>query len=377
MAKQKKLPEGVKRLPDGLYKVDVSITRTVRRIRTGLGFEAAKELAQEFLRQKYALKRIQDGLDEAILRYRFAEAISEFRKEHEDRSPATVLRYNQIIDQFEVFVKQYNLTYLDQFTKQHAAHFKDALLEDKPDPKGSTDRILPPAPKTVNLYLGRVRAFFKRQVELERITRSPFEAVRNVKVSKKPPEYYSEEELRKFFATKMSPYYYRFYIGLLFTGFRFKELASLRWKNIDFDKDLVSVYVNPGFSAKTPNAYRTIPLATTLKKVLEPLRAGKGPDELVFTTETGREIPQRTALDKVKLYGEIAGLKCKVYLHKFRHTYASHLVQRGTRIEEVRALLGHGSIIQTMVYAHLQSEELHHRTKVLDNLNIDLKHDDK
>ena len=61
-----------------------------------------------------------------------------------------------------------------------------------------------------------------------------------------------------------------------------------------------------------------------------------------------------------------------MFLHKFRHTYASHLVQCGTRSEEVRALLGHASITQTMVYAHLQSEELHHRTKVLDDLDIDL-----
>jgi integrase len=371
--KKKRVSEGVWRLPDDRYWVSVEIIRGKRPSKTCDTFKEAKEYARECLRQKYAQKRIQDGLETPeAMRHRIDDAVAEFRKEYSDRATATVLRYNQIMVQFDVFIQLYKLTYLDQFSKQHAANFKEALLDEKPDPKGSTDRVLVPAPKTVNLYLGLIKAFFKRQVELDRLIKSPFEAIRNVKVTKKPPEYYSEEDLRKFFATKMSLYYRRFYIGLLYTGFRFNELASLRWKDIDFEKDLISVCERPGFTAKTHNAYRTIPLADALKKELETLRDGKTPDELVFTTKEGRKIPERTALDKAKLYGKNADLECKVFLHKMRHSFASHLVQRGTRIEELRVLLGHSSINETMVYAHIESKELHHRTKVLDTLNINL-----
>src|SRR5690606_20639338 len=121
----------------------------------------------------------------------------------------------------------------------------------------------------------------------------------------------------------------RFFVGLLYTGFRFNELASLRWKDVDFRRKLVSVCERPGFTAKTTNAYRTIPLAEPLLKELNAMQNEQSPDDLVFTTKEGRKMPERTALDKCKLYAKNAGLEGRALLHKFRHTYASHLVQRG------------------------------------------------
>ena len=54
--------------------------------------------------------------------------------------------------------------------------------------------------------------------------------------------------------------------------------------------------------------------------------------------------------------------------YKFRHTFASHIVQNRVPIEYVQKLLGHASINETMIYTHLRREELHEEVKKLDTL---------
>jgi site-specific recombinase XerD len=83
---------------------------------------------------------------------------------------------------------------------------------------------------------------------------------------------------------------------------------------------------------------------------------------------------ERSILRERKLYyvcnkiGKSAGVKGKISLHKYRHTFASQLVQNNVRIELIQKLLEHSSIKETMIYAHLKSDSLHDEVKILDRL---------
>ena len=69
-----------------------------------------------------------------------------------------------------------------------------------------------------------------------------------------------------------------------------------------------------------------------------------------------------------KKYARLAGITSRAYLHKFRHTFASHLVQQGVPLESIKQILGHSSITQTEIYAHNESDHLHRDVRLLDGL---------
>ena len=82
----------------------------------------------------------------------------------------------------------------------------------------------------------------------------------------------------------------------------------------------------------------------------------------------GKKLRERKLYYVCQKIGTKAKISGKINLHKFRHTFASQLVQNNIRIEVVQKLLGHSSIKETMVYAHIRSECLHDDVKILDNL---------
>jgi integrase/recombinase XerD len=87
-----------------------------------------------------------------------------------------------------------------------------------------------------------------------------------------------------------------------------------------------------------------------------------------FPAPGGSKLEERRMLRVCKGIGKAAKITSRVYIHKFRHTFASFLIQRGIAIEAIQKLLGHSSIIETMVYACLKPEGLHEQISVLDDL---------
>ena len=90
--------------------------------------------------------------------------------------------------------------------------------------------------------------------------------------------------------------------------------------------------------------------------------------DYVFKTQDGNKIKPKTIYDNLanpvrKLYRE--GEVRYGSVHTLRHTFASHLVQRGAGIEKVSKLLGHASLETTMIYADLAPDNLRNAVDVL------------
>lgn len=136
-------------------------------------------------------------------------------------------------------------------------------------------------------------------------------------------------------------------------GLRRGEIQNLMWRDIDFEKGILSVTPKKDW---TPKDYecRDIPMSDDLKAHLLTLPHrgeyviydGYG-DRLnidSITTYIRAKVIDKTKIDGVKLKGNV---------HKLRHTFASHLVQAGVDLYTVSKLLGHSSIKTTEIYAHL------------------------
>lgn len=147
------------------------------------------------------------------------------------------------------------------------------------------------------------------------------------------------------------------------SGARLKEVALLRWDEIDTERGLVTLTAE----GKTARA-RVIPLSATMKAALDgvPRRLrcawvfpnGKGEPLVTRQERTRLSTATRDAAKRAGLPG--------VGFHTLRHTAASLMVQRGVPLYEVGAILGHSSLVMTERYAHLAPGHLRGAAAALD-----------
>lgn len=132
-------------------------------------------------------------------------------------------------------------------------------------------------------------------------------------------------------------------------GLRREEIFMLTWDDVDFTRSRIRIAAKDGW---TPKDYeqRFVPLAADLRAHLESLPRdgrwvlGKDRPSLAVMSSYFRKLAR-----KAKLRGAI---------HILRHTFASHLVQAGVPLKNVKDLLGHASMETTEIYAELMPENL-------------------
>lgn len=169
---------------------------------------------------------------------------------------------------------------------------------------------------------------------------------------------YTQEELTAFFAA-CTPTENLWFTFFLKTGCREQEVMNADWSWVDFERSVITVRENKRTGWK-PKAYkgRVIPLPSSL---LASLKAWKDKSDstcgLIFPTAGCR--PKQNFLDECKAIAERAGLNPQdFYLHKFRATRATELLQKGTDIKSVQMVLGHSDMESTMRYLGAQRVEI-------------------
>lgn len=171
------------------------------------------------------------------------------------------------------------------------------------------------------------------------------------------PEIYSDEELKRFFASLKEDRHKILFELFLSTGLREQEAMYLEWPDISVQTATLTIHSKPkyGFKIKDKEE-RSVPLSAGLLSKLS--SGGVG---LVFPTQAGR--PNTKMLRTLKRLVHKAGLNCghckscrernecdNWFLHKFRATCATKLLRSGMDLRSVQAFLGHSDIVSTMRY---------------------------
>jgi integrase/recombinase XerC len=87
-------------------------------------------------------------------------------------------------------------------------------------------------------------------------------------------------------------------------------------------------------------------------------RQPAGPESPVFVNKFGRRLTTRSVARMLEKYLRQSGLDCRTTPHSLRHSFATHLLDRGADIRSVQELLGHKSLVTTQIYTHVSTATL-------------------
>ena len=140
---------------------------------------------------------------------------------------------------------------------------------------------------------------------------------------------------------------------LAYCGLRNSEVCRLKVKDIDLDNNIVKVI---GGKFKKD---RIVPMSRECSKIIINYLNDFPRDSNLFTTlREGKPYNGGALRQRVKVVAARAKIKKRTYPHLFRHSFISHLIERGANIVAVQHLAGHSRIETTMIYTHLSPKRI-------------------
>lgn len=204
-----------------------------------------------------------------------------------------------------------------------------------------------------------LRTFYKFLTINDSVEKSFLADMTGPKKEKKVPVFLTETEMRSLFEIPDLKLRDRAMIELLYScGLRIEELMSLDVKNIDFISNTVTV-------TGKGNKERIVPVGdnclAAIKNYIDERRAGGlafDRNSPVFLSVRGVRLEQRTARRVLHNWFIKAGITKKVSPHTLRHTFATHILDRGCDLRSVQEMLGHKNLSTTQHYTHVTIESL-------------------
>ncbi|NQU05048.1 MAG: site-specific integrase [Calditrichaeota bacterium] len=210
----------------------------------------------------------------------------------------------------------------------------------------------------------RVGMILKNAVKYGYIDENPAKKIEKIKTPEKPPDFYTPVELAAIFDN--ADYRLRnVYIVFAFTGMRKEELSNLEWSDIDMDNREIRVQVKKHWQPKNGHS-RTIPMSDQVYEIISNRKEHGESDRWVFSRSDGSKYPVNYLWRKLQTI--LKRLSIQGNVHKFRHTFASMLVQQGVDLYRVIALMGHRDVSTTQRYANLRKSALHDAIQCLTKL---------
>lgn len=215
---------------------------------------------------------------------------------------------------------------------------------------------------SVNRKIACLRSFFKFLLKQESIAKDPMEKIKILKTKKKLPHFVQETDMIKMldhfeFNKDYDGVRDRLILELFYgTGMRLSELIHLQDNQINLRERTMKVL---GKRDKE----RVIPFNKNLASLLEEFKKIRNKEvekksSHLIVTQSGDPLYPMMVNRIVKKYLKMFSGVEKKSPHVLRHSYATHLLNKGAEINAVKDLLGHSSLAATQVYTHNSMEKL-------------------
>lgn len=219
--------------------------------------------------------------------------------------------------------------------------------------------------RTVARKISTLRTFYNYFIELGFIEISPLWAVENPRIGFKLPVFLTVKEVEQIFDSinGSDPLSIRdiLLIELLYaTGARVSELINIKITNIDLAKGLLLVTGKGNKQRLIPFGDLTMGRINIYLMKSRPVLMSKLSNlhDFLIVNSRGNKITRQGVWKIIKKYQMLAGINKEISPHKFRHSFATHLLQNGADLRSVQLLLGHENIVTTEIYTHVTTEHL-------------------
>ncbi len=218
--------------------------------------------------------------------------------------------------------------------------------------------------RSLNLVVQALRAYFRFEGLDEEA-----EKLKPPRVPKSLPKALTQEDVRKLLSvippTRRRD---RLIVLLLYgAGLRVSELCNLKKEDIDLDRGIITV--RGGKGAKD----RVVPIPRALTEEIKAYLSERDDDSEYLLVEVRRgtkdRLSPKTVWYLLNRYGKKAGVK--VTPHMLRHSFATHMLERGVDIRAIQELLGHSNLSTTQIYTKVTVEHLkkaQEKAKLLESL---------
>lgn len=215
---------------------------------------------------------------------------------------------------------------------------------------------------TVSRKIYAIRSFFLFLMKKGKLKENPFDFINTPKIDKKIPQILTEKEMIMFLDSLSQENFFKLRNKACFellyaTGLRVSELTNLKIQDIDFTECVLRVM---GKGKKE----RIVPFNDKARDILlkyldEAEIKFKVKNEFIFLNSRGEKITERS-IERIvqKSYKEVMKSNKRIYPHLFRHSFATHLLQRGANLRVIQELLGHENLSTTEKYTTLNYSDL-------------------
>jgi len=266
-------------------------------------------------------------------------------------SDNTVSSYRGDLSAYINFISKRNITALSKTTKDNVTGFM-LYQKDRGVSAGSIAR-----------RLAAIKSFYRFLVRERLLQEDPSSLVDTPKLWKKIPQTLSVNEVERLISQpnirqKQGIRDKAIVETLYACGMRVSEAVNLKIKDVNLEVGFLRC-VGKG------NKERVIPLgkkaSASIKRYVEltrPHLLGGKESPNVFISRLGRKISRQSFWKLIKKYARSAGIKKSIKPHILRHSFATHLLERGADLRSVQEMLGHANISTTQIYTHIDRDRL-------------------
>lgn len=278
------------------------------------------------------------------------DAFIKYLKFEKRLSDHTILSYDNDLKQFESFFKTYSTNKEIKTSDKRAIRSWIVEL--------SLKNL---SPKSINRKIATLKSFFKFLIKREVIEINPTTNITSLKTDQKIPNFLKEKDINFLFDNLILEKNFNgerdmLILELLYgTGIRISELINLKTRNINIPKKEMKIM---GKRKKE----RIIPLhqqiISQIKKYLDKKNEIKSTHEFLLCTNKGKKLYPMLIYRIVKKHLSSLINSKKYNPHLLRHTFATHILNKGGDLNSIKDLLGHESLAATQIYTHNSIEKL-------------------
>jgi len=265
----------------------------------------------------------------------------------------TLSAYKRDLKKFEEFARKQKLA-LETVTRDNLVDFLAGLYRQKPDAK------------TVARHLVTLTNFFRYAQVQELVPEDPTAHLESPKIRRSLPGYLRLEDVERLLEQpdQKTPLGLRdrAMLEVLYsTGLRVSELTSLSVPDLDTKAGCVRCIGKGDKERIVPVGRKALGIVEKYLREGRPALLGNGrggAGATLFVNRRGGRISRVGVWKILSMYGKRAGLRMALTPHMLRHSFATHLLERGADLRSVQLMLGHSDISTTQIYTHVVEERL-------------------